>query len=504
MSLQGTQSLSSDPAASPLTSIARRAVLWSGGLTLVRDVLQFATMLVLVRLLSQEDYGRVALAQAVLGLLSVASFKTFVTHVFQAREPASIDWQAQFTAAVVLNSVIFAVTLIVAALLSLTDAYAGAALPLAVLSLVFLIEIPSNLRQSMLQVAHDWRRLQSLMMLGAFLGFVAALAIAAFGGGIWALVIPGLLFGLPAAIDLVCCANWRPDWSWSWQRYRSAGRFGIARMGSASLSSGRLTLEQASLARIYDFGALGVFTRSIGLATLIVGRIGPLVVSSLYSVLTRAHPRSDQFRRMTSLIFRAVAWSTIPAATFLALAAADTVALLYGAKWTEVATLLPVAAVYVALSGLGAVAYSVLLANNETRACLAIDVASAALAVVLVFWLVPLSPQLYLVGLVVHGALVLAILLTVLGLTGGIGVGAVISALGPPLAASAFALAVVFGLRATLPHVDILALRLTNETVIFGLALVVVFRLAFEQSLFELVSLTPKAWQLQRLLFLPK
>jgi hypothetical protein len=50
MTLQGTTIVPGEPAATTLTSMARRAVFWSGGLTLVRDVLQFITMLVLVRL----------------------------------------------------------------------------------------------------------------------------------------------------------------------------------------------------------------------------------------------------------------------------------------------------------------------------------------------------------------------------------------------------------------------------------------------------------------------
>jgi hypothetical protein len=60
----------------------------------------------------------------------------------------------------VINTVLCGLTLIAAGALSLIDCYAGAAFPLAVLSLVFLIE--ATLRHTMLQVAQDWKRYRYL------------------------------------------------------------------------------------------------------------------------------------------------------------------------------------------------------------------------------------------------------------------------------------------------------------------------------------------------------
>jgi O-antigen/teichoic acid export membrane protein len=76
---------STDKGDAGLGASARASVLWGGGFTVARDVAQFAGMLVLVRLLSAEDYGTAALAQSITGLLSVVSFGTFLTHALQLR-----------------------------------------------------------------------------------------------------------------------------------------------------------------------------------------------------------------------------------------------------------------------------------------------------------------------------------------------------------------------------------------------------------------------------------
>ena len=92
------------PCEQSLGNSARASLLWAGGFTLLRDVAQFGTMLILVRLLSPADYGTAALAQSTIGFLSVVSFGAFVMHSLQFRDPSQVDWQAHFTAAVVINT----------------------------------------------------------------------------------------------------------------------------------------------------------------------------------------------------------------------------------------------------------------------------------------------------------------------------------------------------------------------------------------------------------------
>jgi O-antigen/teichoic acid export membrane protein len=489
-------------AASPLASVARGAILWGGGSNLLHDLLQFTTMLALVRLLTAEDYGRAALAQTALILISVVSFKTFAPHSLQLRDPNTIDWQSHFTAAAAINLFAFALTLAVAGILSERERYAEAALPLAVLSVLLLIEIPATLRQYMVQAAFEWGRFRALTTIGAFLASIAAIAIAALGGGVWALVVPAFLLGLPAVVDLFLLAKWRPNWSWSWQKYRETLRFGINRMGSAGLIAGRQIVEQMALAGFYDFAVLGLFTRSVGLATMSAGRIGAVVVLSLYPVITRADPRSDRFRRIAGLVLRGVAWMTIPAAVFLALAAPDMVGLLYGPKWTGVTPLLPFAATQVALGGLAATANELLVAHDDVQVCFKIDILSAVVGVALVFWMLPQGPQLYLCALTVQSALVLTVTLIALHATKGIDIAAVRAAFVPPTVAGLTAGATLAALQPATNLIDVTVARVGIDALVFAAAFLLVIRLGFAGPLRELLHVAPGGRQLASVMHL--
>ena len=491
--------------ATTLGASARASVLWGGGFTLIRDLLQFVTMLVLVRLLSPGDYGSATLAQTILGLLAVFSLVTFSLHALQARDPAEIDWQVHFTAAVVINSVLVLVTLTLAGLLSLTSRYEAAALPLAALSLVFVVEIPAALRIRMLQVAHDWRRFRIVLITGGLLSNSTGIVIAFLGGGVWALVVQPVLAGLPAALDLILVAKWRPHLTWSWARYRATARFGAMRVASGLLLNGRQTVEQSMLAGTYDFAVLGVFTRALGLAMLVAGRLGGLAMGSLYPVITRAERGSAQFRRYAALVMRGVAWATLPAAALLALTAADITTLLYGPKWSGVVPLLPLAAIAVGFSGIATAAGTLLLANDQIRECLALDVVSAVLGVVLALWLVPAGMEIYLAALAANGMVVLGLALGLLVRTGGIDRSGLVAAFLPAMVAAAAAVGAIFAVRGTVGSIGIMPVRLVVESALFCAVYLAVLRLAFERPLRELIEVAPGRNRLSAMLaFAPR
>lgn len=492
----------SDPVAPSLGASARASLKWAGGIFMLRAVLQFLTMLVLVRLLTPSDYGSAALAQTIIGVFSVASFGTFVAHALQARNPADVDWQAHFTAAVVGNAALTLVTLGVAWVLSITSHYAAAALPLAVLSLVFIIEVPATLRLRMLQVAHDWRRYRLLALYGTFLSCLTGIAIALLGGGVWALVVQPIVFGLPAAFDLMLIAKWRHALAWSWDRYRTTLRFGVTRVVAGLTRNGRELIEQLVLAATYQLATLGIFTRSLALATLVTGRVGAVVIESLYPVITRAERQSAQFRRHAGLVMRAVAWTTVPAAVLLALTASDVVTLVYGPKWSAVIPLVPLAVGALGFAAIATAANTLLLAHDEIKSCLVVDVTSGLFGVVLAIWLVPVGMQIYLAALVVHGLAMLVLASGLLLRSGGTDRGYLVAALLPAMIASLIAACAVLTARASVGSSAIMSLRLVTEAALFGFVYLLVLRLGFERPLRELVEVAPAGNQLSAMLAL--
>jgi O-antigen/teichoic acid export membrane protein len=492
------------PTGGSLGRSARRSLLWGGGYTFIRDVAQFGAMLILVRLLTAADYGVAALAQSIVGLAGIVSIVTFSAHTLHVRDPAEIDWQVQFTAATVLNLIVAAVVLMIAFGLSFTEKFREIALPLAVLSVVFLVEIPGALRHRMLETAHDWKRLRGLLLISTFLALGTGLLVAYLGGGVWALIVQVPMLGLPAAIDLLVIQRFRPDWSWGWPCWRETFCFGVDRIGAGFAGRGRVLTEQALLSSIYDLATLGIFGRATGLATLIAGRMGSVAMQSLTPVVTRAEAGSARFQRLADLVLRGVVWSTLPAAAFLGLAARDMVAFLYGAQWDSVATLLPLAALAIGVGGIISALSSLLVANDCSRASMSLDVSAGVSAILVAIALMPYGAFTYLAGLGAHALVVAAAASALLMRRGALSADGLATAFVPALLAVAAALAAAFALRRQMGGSGTLVVRLATDALAFGVVYLATLRLAFAQPLAELIEVAPGGARLGRILHLQR
>jgi O-antigen/teichoic acid export membrane protein len=478
---------------------ARKALLFSGSATLIQDVAQFCVMLVLVRLLTPADYGTVALAQGIVGFASALSYQSFAVHTLQVRDPSQIDWQAQFTAAVGINAVVSALTLLIAAGLVMTEVYKAAAVPLAALTLTFSIEVWSVTRYRMLETAHDWLRLRILMLSGVLLGLFAGLTIALMGGGLWALVVQPLLAHVPLATDLVWRARFRPDWNWNWGRWQATFRFGLERSGATLLVRARALNENVLVSGIYNLATLGIFTRATGLAVLFAGRVGSLATMSLHSVLTRTAPRSEHFQRLAGLVLRGIVWTTVPAVAFLCHAAHDIVVLLYGAQWTSAIELIPFASVWIALTGIVTSIANLLVANQNNRAGMCLEAVSAATSIVLAIVLIPHGALVYLGGLSVHALLFSAAAVHLLLRCEAAKREDVVACFVPTIIASTIGLLSAMAVRSMLVSSHMM-IRLAIDAAAFAAAYLLVLRVLFPERLSELLVVAPGGGNLTRIM----
>lgn len=395
--------------ATSLRTSAQEGLIWGVAFTFGRDVIQFLSMLVLVRLLSPEIYGQFALAQAIQLFLAVVSVKSIAPFALQARDPNAFDWDTQFTAGAALNISIFILVLIVSVGIYFFGPDTGriVAIVLAFMGLTFLIEIIGTHYSTWLQAHHSWKQMRLLLFAGTLIGSLVAIVSAALGAGVFALAVGNLCFALPLTVDYFIRKPFPFRFQPSRLRlYQEGRKFAANRIMAGSLVTGSNLAEHSILSGIFGFATLGIYTRSIGLAQITSGRIGPIVTQTLYPVLTRAEASSERFRRFAGILIQGVLWTSAPAALFLGLEANNLVRLLYGEKWLEVIPLMGVASTLLALRGLHITMNQIMLANLQQRACLRLDLAAAISMMIVIFATVYLGPFIYLCALGAHAALI--------------------------------------------------------------------------------------------------
>lgn len=485
-----------------LRQSAQQAVLWSAGLNLFRDVLQFAQMLVMVRLLDPAIYGMAGMTTTIINFIGIVSFQHIVPHVLQIRDDSKVNYHQHFTAGLAINALLFVAANLIALGLGFIEQYSQLQPLVHVLSLTYLLSVPIELRAKMLERAHNWSRLRVLQMAGIVISITSGIGMALAGAGVFALIVPGLLGSSIFLFDLFVSSKWRPRWQWDYPSYREALHFGINRAGANALNSGRGLLQTSLISHHFQFQTLGLFGRAEGLANMFCTRVSQEVVNALYPVITRTEARSERFQRISGLVLQAVAWVVFPIAAFFSLEAENIVRVVYGTKWLSVVPLLPwVMALGVTIS-MGSAAYRLLLANNQSRLCLRSDVMSFAMATAAMVVLIPQGLIPYLIGATIVGVAVGAILILMLIWTKAIQPSRLFAALAPPTIAAIAGCSVSWAAKTLLPDYLPPALQVIPTGFLFAATYVVVLRTLFHKNLTEIIEYMPGGKRVSRFLLL--
>jgi len=481
---------------------ARLAVLWNAGFNIFRDLLQFATMLVLVRLLDPEAYGQFGLVTSIIGFISIFSFNNFMTHTLQVKTDDEAHYQDHFTAGTVIQAALFVLCNLVAVCLWWIPTYEAIAPVVHAMSFLFLFAFPCDFRIKILERQLDWKRLRLLHAVGLVITTVAALLLAASGAGAYALLLPGILVTLPFIFDLFVNLKWKADWTWSWQRYRAAWQFGLSRVGSGLANNGRQLLESGVLAKVLGFATLGFVNRAMGLAQMFCMKFASQLLYALYPMLARQEQGSPAFRRVSGLVLRSVAWVVIPLALILSVLAEPVVTTVYGSKWLEVIPLLPWGMAFGVAAALAHAAYMLVLASQRPNWCLALDCLGLAGTVICLLGLLPHGLIPYLAGVTCVQAILCLVTGAMLLRVRSLAWGGLAAALVPAIvsASAAIALCEGFALAAGVGKGVFSSALLYGA--FFWILYALLLRLVFEKLLGELVSYFPASQRIKRSLCL--
>lgn len=470
---------------------AKRALVLNAAFNVFRDFLGLVVMLVLVRLLEPEQYGQFALVTAVIGFISVFAHQNFIAHTLQVRNDDEIHYQDHFTAGGLIQIAMFVITNITAVILSYFDAYASVSTLIHVMSIGFLLEWPCELRLKMLERSLNWGRLRLLHAIGLVFSSALAIIMAFLGAGVYALLVPGILVTVPFIFDLFFILRWRPTWAWSSERYVPALKFGLTRIVSGLAGRARRLVESGAVVYVFGFASAGLLDRAVSLGMMFCQRAASQIMYTLYPIVTKLEPNSDEYRVASSIVLRGVTWFTIPIAVVLVVLAIPFVNVVYGNNWGEVIPLVPTAVTLGAVSAVSYVIYMLLLGHKEERRCMTLDIFELAGTLAALGLLLREGLITYLLGLVCVRLLGLFFSAVWLLRCGGINRLELSNALFPAMLASGVAYSLCQGV------VTISDWSVHNSgvavayAVLFLLAYVTTLRTLFADPLSELVEYLP-------------
>ncbi|MCC6716617.1 MAG: oligosaccharide flippase family protein [Acetobacteraceae bacterium] len=311
----------------------RRNVLWMAAAQGCAFATQFATTVVLARLLTPYEMGVFAAALAVLGLLTILRSLGLGSYVIRVGALTPAVLETTFTVNLLSS-------LLISAGVAGLSVLGGAALNepgvqrvLLVVAVVPLVSI-FEFRPAVVMERHGrFRGLAAVNIARAVTGAGVALVLAYRGHSYMSLAYGQLAGGVVAAA-LFNAVGWRHvslrcglgDW-------REVMRYGAHMLAISATGIAATRLAELALARMLGLNALGMYSRASGVANMLWESIHMTVSRAVFVDLAEQRRQGRSMREGYLRMVAMMAGLLWPVFTGLAVVSGPVVVLLYGQQW---------------------------------------------------------------------------------------------------------------------------------------------------------------------------
>ncbi|MFZ5793850.1 MAG: lipopolysaccharide biosynthesis protein [Sphingomonas sp.] len=329
---------SSNPPAESLSNQVRSAVIWRSGSQILAQIVQWASTLLVIRILDPHDYGLFAMTGVVLVFLNMLNGYGLASGLIQKAEITPRDIRQLFGMLLLLNGVLAAAQVFLLA--PAAAAYYRQPIVahlLQVQALLYLTTPFIALPYALLSRTLEFKLQARVNILASIASASAALAGAMAGLGVWTLVLAPLVLFSVRAIGMTIVAK---SLVWPSFDFRGAGR--LARYGGV-MAVGQLFWFAQSQADVFIAGrhftphTLGIYTESLFLTQVFVSKFVP----PLNEVAFSAYARIQHDRALVAAAFarsvRIIMIAALPFYFGLAATAEPLVLTVLGEKWREAA-----------------------------------------------------------------------------------------------------------------------------------------------------------------------
>lgn len=343
-----------------------RGVAWTSGVKWLVQVLTWAGTILVMRLLTPEDYGLVGMAGLFLGLVTLVSEFGLGSAVISLRDLTDRQIAQLESVAVLVGLVAAAVSM--AAAVPVARFFESPSLPpvIIVLSITFLISALNVVPAAILRRNLRYRTL-AMVEGGEAVGNVAAtLFLAWLGFGYWSLVLGRVLKFAVAAVAL----SFIVPKSFAWPRIneiRHALTFSFhvvaGRLGWYTYSNG----DYLIIGKLLGQGSLGLYNSAFTLSRMPAERITGMVTRVSPGIFSAVQHDHASLRRYILILTEGISLLTFAPIIGIGLVAPELVPVVLGDRWVGAVVPLQILSIGAAFSAVTPLLPQVLHVIKETK-----------------------------------------------------------------------------------------------------------------------------------------
>lgn len=295
---------------------------------------QFVVAIVLARLLAPADFGLIALVTVFIAIANVFVQSGLNTALIQKKNADNLDFSTVFYASLAIAALLYGVLFVCAPLIA--DFYNGQTklIPVVrVLGLMLLLGAVSSVQEAYVARNMMFKKLFYRSVGAIIPSGIFGVMLAYMGFGIWALVGQQLMNSSLMCIIMLFTVKWRPQFVFSFARFKGLFSFGWKLLCSALLDTVYRNIRDLVIGKLFTPADLGFYNRGDQFPKIIIGNINASIQSVLLPSLSTVQDDRPRLKSLARRSIKTSAFLILPMMAGLAAVAKPLTLVLLGEKW---------------------------------------------------------------------------------------------------------------------------------------------------------------------------
>jgi O-antigen/teichoic acid export membrane protein len=264
-------------------------------ISIVSQVISWVFTFLVIRLLSPEDYGLMALASVLTGFIQVFSGLGLGTGIVQKnnindRVLSSIFW---FSMAVglLMSVVVFYLADINGWIFDNQEI-----VPVTrMISILFIISAFTTVPLNLMSRNYQFKEIALINMSASLIASISSVFFALSGFGVYTLILSSLILEFCKAIGCFMKSGWRPHFHFNFFEIKDFLSFGIYLSLSASFTRLIQTFDRVIIGKEFGVTVLGHYSTAMSISNMIIDKISPLISPIVFPLMSRL--KDDKSKR---------------------------------------------------------------------------------------------------------------------------------------------------------------------------------------------------------------
>ena len=354
-----------------------------------QQMLNFASMLILMNIVAAEDYGLVGSLAVFVAFSSILIDSGFGRALLNRKDLTQTDYTTVFYFNISLSFVLYLLFFFTAPLLGKMFHAPAITSVVRILFLSLIFNAFGLIHQTILTKKANFKGLTQVNTLSLLFSDVVAVVMAIAGYGVWALVTQTLLYAFFRSLFLWVYSPWRPIARFSRKSLGTFFAFSNKLLSASVISTTVNNIYPSLIAAFYPMSQVAYFNQAKKYQDIPFLTLANTFRTVAMLILSEINEQTERLKRVVSKIIKSIAFLSFPIGLTMIVIAEPTFHLLFKEKWLAAVPYFQILTFAGMLSPFIFIFQELFIAKENSKFFLGIEVAKGVLLILLIVLLFP-------------------------------------------------------------------------------------------------------------------